>query len=53
MYPDELNLLAYRVLAGAIAIAMAMLILRAKDWREQLYAALVLVPFALRALGLK
>ena len=53
MGPDELNLLAYRLLAGAIALAMAMLVLRAKGWREQLYGAMVFIPFALRALGIK
>jgi hypothetical protein len=50
---DGLLLIAYRGLALAVAVAMVVTILRARDWRTQFYAALVLVPFALRAAGVK
>lgn len=53
MLPDELNLIVYRVLAGIVAIAMAVLVVRTRDWRTQLYGALVFIPFVLRALGIK
>ncbi len=50
---DGLLLLVYRGLALAVAVAMVATILRTRDWRTQLCAALVLVPFALRAAGVK
>jgi hypothetical protein len=50
---DGLLLVVYRGLALAVAIAMVVAILRTRDWRAQLYAALVLVPLALRAAGIK
>ena len=53
MFADEVMLLGYRVVAGVIALVLALLILRSRDWREQLSAALVFVPFVLRALGVK
>ena len=53
MYIDELMLDGYRGIAGVIALVMAFSILRSSDWREQVYAALVFVPFSLRALGIK
>lgn len=45
--------LGYRGLALVVAAAMVVAILRASDWRQQALAALVLVPFALRAAGIK
>ncbi len=53
MFIDEITLLGYRAMAAAIAIAMAVFVLRSQDWRAQVYASLVFVPFALRALGMK
>ena len=53
MFVDEVMLLAYQAIAGIVALVMALLILRSKDWREQVSAALVFVPFVLRALGVK
>jgi hypothetical protein len=53
MYTDQMMLYAYRGIAGIVALAMAARILRRGSWREQFYAALVFVPFALRALGIK
>lgn len=50
---DELMLFGYRGLAAVIAIVMAVLVVRSADWRQQVYAALVFVPFALRAAGIK
>lgn len=50
---DAFMLFGYRGLAAVVAIVMAILALRADDWREQVYAALVFVPFALRAAGIK
>jgi hypothetical protein len=53
MFADELMLLGYRAIAGVVALVMALLILRSNDWREQVSAALLFVPFVLRALGVK
>ena len=50
---DELLLFGYRGIAAAVALVMAVLVVRSDDWRQQVYAALVFVPFALRALGVK
>jgi hypothetical protein len=50
----ELTLLfAYRLLALVVAVMMIWLILREKDWRNQLFAAMIVIPFALRAAGIK
>ena len=43
----------YRLLALLIALMMVAIVWRSKDWRDQLYATLVFVPFVLRALGVK
>lgn len=53
MQIDEWTLLAYRVIAGIVALVMAISVVRSRDWREQVFAALVFVPFSLRALGIK
>ena len=53
MFVDEWMLLGYRGLAAIVALLMAALVIRSGDWREQVYAALVFVPFALRAFGIK
>lgn len=53
MAPDIVLLIVYRLMALAIALAMVATILRSKDWRTQFYATIVLVPFALRAAGVK
>ena len=50
---DALMLLSYRGLAAVVALVMALLVLRSDDWREQVYAAMIFVPFALRAAGIK
>ena len=50
---DELMLYGYRAIAAVVALVMAVLVLRSEDWRQQVYAALVFVPFALRAAGIK
>ena len=46
-------LMIYRLLALFIAVMMAVVLWRERDWRPQLYAALVFVPFLLRGLGVK
>ena len=46
-------MLLYRVLALIVAVMMVIVLWRERDWRAQLYAALVFVPFALRAAGVK
>jgi hypothetical protein len=46
-------MLLYRVLALIVAVMMTIVLWRERDWRAQLYAALVFVPFALRAAGIK
>jgi ABC-type molybdate transport system permease subunit len=46
-------MLVYRLLALIVAVMMAIVLWRERDWRSQLYAVLVFVPFALRAAGVK
>jgi hypothetical protein len=46
-------MIAYRLLALAVAALLIIVLFRVRDWRQQLFAAIVLVPFALRAAGLK
>jgi hypothetical protein len=54
MIDAELMLmLVYRLLALVVAVMMLIVLWRERDWRAQLYAALVFVPFALRAAGIK
>jgi len=54
MIDAELMLmLVYRLLALIVAVMMVVVLWRERDWRAQLYAALVFVPFALRAAGIK
>ena len=50
---DELMLFGYRGIAAVVAFAMAVFVVRSDDWRQQVYAVLVFVPFALRAAGIK
>jgi len=50
---DEVLLWVYRALAAVIAVMMARAIWQGASWRVQLFAALVFVPFALRAAGIK
>ena len=50
---DEWMLVAYRAIAAIVALVMALTIVRSGDWREQVFAAFVFVPFSLRALGIK
>ena len=53
MTPDIALLVAYRLLALVIAVAMVVTMLRSREWRTQFYAMLVFIPFALRAAGVK
>jgi hypothetical protein len=53
MTPDIPLLVAYRLLALIVAVAMIVTMLRSHEWRTQLYAMLVFIPFALRAAGVK
>jgi hypothetical protein len=54
MFTTELGLMiVYRLLALFVAGMMAVVVWRERDWRPQLYAALVFVPFILRAVGVK
>ena len=46
-------MIIYRVLALCVAGMMLVVIWRERDWRPQMYSALVFVPFILRGLGLK
>lgn len=46
-------LIVYRAMALAVALMMIWVMFRQRDWREQVFAAIVLVPFALRAAGVK
>jgi hypothetical protein len=54
MLSAELGLMIiYRALALFVAGMMMVVVWRKRDWRSQLFAALVFVPFILRAAGLK
>jgi hypothetical protein len=54
MLSVELSLMIiYRLLALFVAGMMMVVVWRERDWRSQLSAALVFVPFILRATGLK
>ncbi len=54
MLSIELGLMiVYRLLALFVAGMMVVVLWRERDWRPQLYAALVFVPFILRATGVK
>jgi len=54
MPTPELGLMIiYRLLAAFVAGMMMVVVWRERDWRTQLYAALVFVPFVLRAAGVK
>ena len=46
-------MIVYRLLALIVAIMMVIVLWRERDWRSQLFAALVFVPFVLRAAGVK
>lgn len=43
----------YRLLALFVALMMVIVIWRRRDWKEQLFATLVFIPFILRAAGVK
>jgi hypothetical protein len=54
MFSAELGvMIIYRLLALFVAGMMLMVIWRERDWRAQFFAALVFVPFILRAAGIK
>jgi hypothetical protein len=54
MFTTELGLMiVYRLLALFVAGMMVVVMWRERDWRQQLFAALVFVPFILRATGVK
>lgn len=54
MLSVELGLMiVYRLLALFVASMMVVVMWRERDWRPQLFAALVFVPFILRAAGVK
>ena len=54
MFTAELGLMiVYRLLALFVAGMMVVVVWRERDWRPQLFAALVFVPFILRAAGVK
>jgi hypothetical protein len=46
-------MIGYRMLAMFVAGMMMVVIWHERDWRQQLFAALVFVPFMLRAAGVK
>jgi len=53
MFIDLFLLYAYRLMTTVIAIAMVWVIFRDRDWRQQVSAALIFIPFVLRAAGVK
>ena len=46
-------MLIYRLLALIVSGMMVYVLWRERDWRQQLFAALVFLPFILRAAGVK
>ena len=50
---EEVVFFGYRGLAAIVALVMALVVLRSYDWRQKIYAAMIFVPFALRAVGFK
>jgi hypothetical protein len=46
-------MMIYRLMALCVAGAMVAVLWRERDWRPQLFAALIFVPFVLRGLGIK
>ena len=46
-------MIVYQLLALLVAVMMAVVVWRERNWRQQLFAALVFVPFILRAAGVK
>ena len=46
-------MVVYRLLALCVAGMMIFVVWRERDWRQQLFATLVFVPFILRATGVK
>ena len=54
MFSAEFVLMeVYRLLALIVAVMMAVVVWRERDWRPQFFAALIFVPFILRATGFK
>jgi hypothetical protein len=54
MFSVELGvMIVYRLLALFVAGMMMVVVWRERDVRQQLFAAIVFVPFILRATGLK
>lgn len=53
MPPDVVLLLIYRILALIVAVAMVVTLFKSRDWQTQAFAAIVFIPFALRAAGVK
>jgi hypothetical protein len=52
--PFDVDLMwVYRALALAVAAGVVVTLFRSKDWRDQVFAALVFVPFILRGVGIK
>jgi hypothetical protein len=50
---DIVLMWVYRALAFAVAAGVIVTLFRSKDWRDQVFAALVFVPFILRGIGVK
>ena len=46
-------MMIYRLMALFVAGMMIYVLWKERDWRPQMFAALVLVPFILRGLGVK
>ncbi len=50
----ELGLMIiYRLFALLVAATTVVVLFREGDWRQQVFAAIVFIPFALRAAGVK
>ena len=50
---DLVLLILYRLLALTVAVSMLWVLFRARDPGAQVFAVLVMIPFALRAAGIK
>ncbi len=50
---ELIMLYTYRILAAIVVVMMAWSIWKGKDWQGQVFAAMIFVPFLLRAAGVK
>ena len=53
MFATSALIIVYRILSLLIALLAVYIIFRERGWQKQLFAAILFVPFMLRAVGVK